>query len=195
VVCLPKAGETVAGDAWGIVRCGEAATVLLADGLGHGQGAHAAAQAAIQTLASHRDAEPQALLHACHAALTSTRGAAASAVLLEAVHERGSFAGVGNVIGRIEVPGVSRRLVSYNGTLGHTVRKLQTFAFPFPPGAVLVLHSDGVASRWDLGSYPGLYLRHPALIAAILYRDYDRGRDDVTVVVIRNACEARTGKS
>ena len=52
-------------------------------------------------------------------------------------------------------------------------------------GALLVLHSDGLASHWALEDYPGLALRHPGLIAGVLYRDLDRGTDDVTVVVIR----------
>jgi hypothetical protein len=28
--------------------------------------------------------------------------------------------------------------------------------------------------------------RHAGLIAGVLYRDHDRGRDDVTVVVLKN---------
>jgi len=59
-------------------------------------------------------------------------------------------------------------------------------AFPWPAGALLIMHSDGLGTHWDLATYPGLAARHPGLIAAVLYRDYDRGRDDVSVVVIRN---------
>jgi hypothetical protein len=50
---------------------------------------------------------------------------------------------------------------------------------------LLILHSDGLATRWDLSRYPGLALRHPTLVAATLYRDFTRGRDDVTVFVAR----------
>ena len=57
------------------------------------------------------------------------------------------------------------------------------YQYPWPAGALLVMHSDGLASHWSLDSYPGLRLRHPALVAAVLYRDHQRGRDDVTVVV------------
>ncbi|MCX2689329.1 ATP-binding protein, partial [Pseudomonas sp. DCB_AW] len=39
-------------------------------------------------------------------------------------------------------------------------------------------------SRWNLQAYPGLVLRHPAVIAAVLHRDFCRGRDDVTVLVL-----------
>jgi hypothetical protein len=47
------------------------------------------------------------------------------------------------------------------------------------------MHSDGLTSRWKLADYPGLSHRVPALIAAILYRDFKRGRDDATILVAR----------
>jgi hypothetical protein len=50
---------------------------------------------------------------------------------------------------------------------------------------VLVLHSDGLGSSWDFETYPGLIARDPALIAGVLYRDFTRGRDDVTVLAFR----------
>ena len=79
----------------------------------------------------------------------------------------------------------SRHLVSTNGTVGHDVRKVQEFSYPFPTDAVLVLHSDGLTSHWNLSNYPGLLRKPPGLIAGILYRDYQRGTDDVTVVAAR----------
>jgi hypothetical protein len=47
------------------------------------------------------------------------------------------------------------------------------------------MHSDGLATRWPIERYPGLPSRHPALVAGVLYRDWSRGHDDVTVVVAR----------
>jgi hypothetical protein len=49
------------------------------------------------------------------------------------------------------------------------------------------MHSDGLGSRWDLADYPGLSERASTLIAAVLYRDFRRGNDDVTVVAVREA--------
>ncbi len=49
----------------------------------------------------------------------------------------------------------------------------------------MILHSDGLVTRWDLGIYPGLTRSEPGILAGILYRDHRRGRDDVTVVVAR----------
>jgi hypothetical protein len=44
------------------------------------------------------------------------------------------------------------------------------------------MHSDGLKTRWELDAYPGITVRHPAIAAAAVYRDFNRGRDDSTVV-------------
>jgi hypothetical protein len=68
------------------------------------------------------------------------------------------------------------------------VRRIDEFAYPWPKDGVLILHTDGLATHWDVERYPGLLARTPSLIAAVLYRDFSRARDDVTVLV---ASEAR----
>jgi hypothetical protein len=52
---------------------------------------------------------------------------------------------------------------------------------------VLIMHTDGLTSHWSLEQSPGLGRRHPTIIAAVLYRDFSRHRDDVTVFVAREA--------
>lgn len=97
------------------------------------------------------------------------------------------FAGVGNISGSILGPdeGRSISMVSHNGIVGHTLRKVQEFTYEWPEGALLVMHSDGLTSHWRPRQYPGLASCHPGLVAGILYRDFNRGRDDVTVVAAR----------
>ncbi len=82
-------------------------------------------------------------------------------------------------------------MVSHNGTVGHTIRKIQEFIYPWTPGSLLVMHSDGMATHWQVGRYSGLGTSHPALIAGVLYRDFKRGRDDVTVVVVREGDDSQ----
>jgi hypothetical protein len=63
------------------------------------------------------------------------------------------------------------------------MRTVQEFQMAFGDDDILIMHSDGLATRWDLERYPGLLRHHPSLIAAVLYRDHARHRDDVSVVV------------
>ena len=57
---------------------------------------------------------------------------------------------------------------------------------PWPVDARLVMHSDGITSRWQVENYPGLLARHPALLAGVLFRDCARKRDDAAVIVLRD---------
>jgi hypothetical protein len=81
-------------------------------------------------------------------------------------------------------PARQQNLVSMNGTLGQVAAKPKEFSYPWPEGAILIAHSDGLQSRWSLDAHPGLAARDPSLVAAILYREFTRGRDDVTVLVL-----------
>lgn len=184
-VCAP--GETVCGDAYAVQRQGEKARVIMADGLGHGPQAAEAAQTALKifdTLAAESSSPAQTLERA-HAGMRSTRGAAVAAVHLDAVQGSLVFAGAGNIAGRI-VSGVQdRTLLSQHGTVGLQIRRLQDSPYDWPEHALLILHSDGIATRWTLADTPGLLQCDPLVIAAWLLRGYTRVRDDASVVVIR----------
>ena len=65
--------------------------------------------------------------------------------------------------------------------------KIQEFKMDWPADAMLIMHSDGLQTRWDLSSYSGLLARHPAVIGAALFRDFRRQRDDASVVVVKAA--------
>jgi hypothetical protein len=76
-------------------------------------------------------------------------------------------------------------MVSMNGTAGQGAARVRAFDYAWEARATLVMASDGLDTRWSLDDYPGLAARDPALIAGVLYRDHTRGRDDVTVVAVR----------
>jgi serine/threonine protein phosphatase PrpC len=98
-----------------------------------------------------------------------------------------SYCGVGNISGRVLLgnePGKS--IISYNGILGHNIpNTLHSHELPWNNNNILVLHSDGIKSKWDLTKYKDL-LRHSAsLVAAVLYKIYARGTDDTLVLICR----------
>jgi anti-sigma regulatory factor (Ser/Thr protein kinase) len=186
-VSVAMPGEPVCGDAWAVRRRNGSSQTLIADGLGHGLHASEAAAAASSAFVAGDDAPSGPMLERLHAALRATRGAAAAVLTVDASIRTAMFAGVGNIGAAIVSQGTIRHAVSHNGTLGHEARQIRGYQYPWPAGAVFVMHSDGLLSHWQLSDYPGLIQRHPALIAAVLYRDYARGRDDVTVVVGRES--------
>ena len=184
-VCLPHVGETVCGDAWAIDQRAGRVRVMVADGLGHGPLALEAAQEAVSVFRAHPTLAPAALLEVMHTALRRTRGAAVAVAEIDLTAQLVHFAGVGNIAGTVLVPAGRHGLTSLNGIVGYTLPKIQTFTHPWADKALLVMHSDGLLSRWDFDNYPGLTLRHPSIIAGVLYRQYTRGRDDVTVIAVK----------
>jgi anti-sigma regulatory factor (Ser/Thr protein kinase) len=182
-VSVPIPGETVCGDLWTATATAGDLTVVIADGLGHGPGAHEAARAVLAAV--DPALEPSVALDRAHGAVRHTRGAAAAVARLRPHDRAVVFAGVGNISGVVADNGTQHHMVSANGTLGHQIQHIRQYTYPWPADGVLVFFSDGLASHWTLAQHPGLGRRHPALIAAVLYRDHARRRDDVTVVVAK----------
>ena len=195
VVCLPVRGEAACGDSWHAQAVpGGRTKVLVADGLGHGLLAAEASRLAVRLFRDHLHLDPVPMVRALHAGLRGTRGAAvAVADLPTASAGDVRFAGVGNVVATVSPAdgGRTRSLVSHNGTAGVEARRVQEFAVPWLPGDLLLMHSDGLASRWQLSAYLGLRARRPSTIAAVLYRDFRRDRDDVTVLAVGGPAPAR----
>jgi anti-sigma regulatory factor (Ser/Thr protein kinase) len=185
VLGLPLAGETVSGDQWAVVEQDDRVLVIVADGLGHGRLAFEAAAAAVRVFHAHPAEQPAQILQHVHAALRGMRGAAASIAEVRFTEGKVSYAGIGNVAGFVTSAQGSRGMLGQNGTLGAEARRFQTFDYDWPPGGQLVMYSDGLSGNFNLKKYPGLAACDPSLIAAVLYRDHSRGRDDVTVVVLR----------
>ena len=181
----PVRGETENGDRWSAVTDDGRTSVIMADGLGHGDLASAAAAVAIRTFHAQPWRPLDEMLQGLHAALRPTRGAAVAIARIDHNSRTVKYVGCGNIAGVIVTDGQSKSLVSHNGTTGHSCRRFNEFSYPWSPGSLLVMHSDGLHNGWRLDAYPGLVTRHPSLIAGVLMRDFERGRDDTSVLVVR----------
>jgi anti-sigma regulatory factor (Ser/Thr protein kinase) len=184
-ISIPIAGESVCGDAWSSAHTTNRSIYIVADGLGHGPLAAEAAEEALRVFRSMPDYPPERILREIHGALAKTRGAAISIAEILRREQVLNFAGAGNVVGAIHSGGKTRNMVSMNGTVGHSVAKFQQFSYPWERNSILIMHSDGLTTRWNVELYSGLASRHPAVMAGILFRDFRRGRDDATVLVTR----------
>ena len=164
----------------------------MVDGLGHGPGAALAAEEAVRAFHNHRSSEPADIIETIHRAIRATRGAALAIARIDLARGCVRYAGVGNISGLIldTTTGETQSMVSHNGTVGHTIRKIQSFDYSCTQNPIVIMHSDGMATHWSLQKYPGIIRRSPSLIAAALFRDHKRSRDDVTVLVACGKGEA-----
>jgi anti-sigma regulatory factor (Ser/Thr protein kinase) len=192
-VSCPKSGETFCGDAWAIQQHIGKCMIVVVDGLGHGQLASDAAQAALRVFHQRATWEPAAIIERAGGALRDTRGAAMAIAEMDLDNQVLRFCGVGNITGMLIAPNDrTHGLVSMNGTVGQPVRTIRQFTYPCPDGSIVIVHSDGLSSHWNLDEHRGIESKDPSVLAGVLYRDHKRSGDDVTVVVTkRTAHEAK----
>ncbi|MGW0865823.1 MULTISPECIES: ATP-binding SpoIIE family protein phosphatase [Streptomyces] len=188
-VNIPYAGADCSGDAWAWVRAGERMTLMLADGLGHGPDAARASSAAVAALHRWAHLSPAEALRQLHDALKGTRGAAVALAQLDLRAGRLRFAGIGNVGARLHMDGTWRHLLSRPGIVGvHRPGTLREEEADWGDDRLLILHTDGLPSRWTPPSDPGPPLADPAVTAAVTIRDASSParpvRDDTAVAVL-----------
>ncbi|TYK53135.1 ATP-binding protein [Actinomadura decatromicini] len=183
----PIEGEEECGDAFVARMEGGTIYAMLCDGLGHGP---MAARAAAEAVAAVRDATlpagPADLLAQVHRRLGSTRGGAVSVAAVDPGGGVVRFAGLGNVAGWILGPERRQGMVSVPGIAGAQARRLREHVYELPPGAAVVLHSDGLTGRWDAAGRPDLG-RDPLLLAADLLREAGVRHDDRGVLAVTTA--------
>ncbi|MFJ5531895.1 SpoIIE family protein phosphatase [Streptomyces sp. NPDC093261] len=181
--------EGHSGDAWACVRSGERLTLLLADGLGHGPHAAEASDAAVRQLRLNPRLTPPELLAALHTALRDTRGAAVAVAQLDLAGRHLEFSGIGNIGARLRSGDGWQPLVSHPGIVGaHRPAHIPRHRLPWNPDSLLILHSDGLPSRWSLRPEVPAATLDPGVTAALIVRDSSSSarpvRDDTTVAVL-----------
>jgi anti-sigma regulatory factor (Ser/Thr protein kinase) len=179
----PINGESQCGDSYAVARVGGAVTAIMCDGLGHGPLAAIASREAMAVFREAPGEEPAVLLERAHKRMSGTRGGAVAVVRVAGDAVR--FAGLGNVAGWILTPDRRQGMISVPGIAGHQARKFRHYDYTIEAGATVVLHSDGLSSRWDIRNLPGLTGRDPLVIAAALLSEAGVHRDDAGVLVIK----------
>ncbi len=179
----PMAGEAECGDVFGVLETEGAVTGVLCDGLGHGPLAASAATEAVHTVLDSQGDEPAVIVERAHRRMTHTRGGAIGVVQVAGRVVR--FAGLGNIAAMILADGIRKGMVSVPGIAGHQARQIRQFDYDAPPGAAIILHSDGVSSRWQPDAFPGLSSTDPLIIAAAVLAEAGTRRDDACVLVIK----------
>ncbi|MBO0874963.1 MAG: ATP-binding protein [Pseudonocardia sp.] len=179
----PIAGETECGDVFGVAETDTGVTGVLCDGLGHGPLAASAAARGVSAVLEEPPGEPAALVERAHRRMTHTRGGAIGVVQLSGQVIR--FAGLGNIAAVILAEGTRRSMLSVPGIAGHQARVIRQFEYTAPPGAAVILHSDGISNRWEAGVMPGLNARDPLVVGAMLLAEAGTRRDDAGVLVLK----------
>lgn len=179
-VCCP--GEKVCGDGYAVKRFGNGYQFFMGDGLGHGANAHEAAEEAIVAFKECKEKSPSEVLRYIHLQTKKTRGLVATVVYLDFEAKKWTICGIGNISTSIYTGLSAKNYTPYNGIVGHNIPRTINDSFQIlEKYQTLIMHSDGLRTRWNLSELPGILKFDPNIIAAALYKDNARHNDDMTL--------------
>lgn len=184
VVDHPLAGAAISGDAFRVIDRGDFVVVMMADGLGHGPAAAESAHAAVGYLEAHPEDSPVELLRGAHDAIKGLRGAALAIARIDRQQRTLRHVALGNVETRIVATDRVLRPLTFAGIVGRQLPRLTEAEFPFLPGDLLLMHTDGFDSEFELS--PLARDRDLQLLADQIARQTGHPHDDQLLLILRD---------
>jgi anti-sigma regulatory factor (Ser/Thr protein kinase) len=183
-LCVPKTSETFCGDGYTFTTNQNHIRVLFADGLGHGLHAQEAITRASDFFVKSDETDPVEIIRGTHEHVRKTRGMVATVAILDIKNKEWRICGVGNISTRIYGGLMFKHYLGHNGIIGLNIpNSLNASIIPAEKNQQLIMCSDGIRSRWDLSKYPSILKHDPMLLAAALFKDFNRRTDDSSVLV------------
>ena len=187
VAGLAHEGEGRSGDLAVFAPSARGGLVAVIDGLGHGDPAADAAEAAADILHAEVERPPQELLELCHEELRRTRGAVMTLAWFDLERRTMDWTGVGNVEARFVRAGDAGDArhaspVVLGGVVGYNLPQVRLGTIPLEPGDAIVLATDGVAADYSMSLESGVAAQE--LAERVLER-HGKGTDDALAVVVR----------
>jgi anti-sigma regulatory factor (Ser/Thr protein kinase) len=182
----PCPGSMENGDAFVIKRWNGITLAGVIDGLGHGPRARQAAQTVRQYVETHHDQPMKDIFRGAGHACRSTRGAVMALARFDS-DVKLTFASIGNVEAYVWNGSTRTVLLAQRGILGTEIPDIKITECPWAAGNLLVMHSDGVGSRWPMGEFftPDYLLSPAQSIASRLLNTFSKNEDDATVVTVK----------
>jgi serine phosphatase RsbU (regulator of sigma subunit) len=180
-------GQHDSGDIHIVKRFPGGVLLAVADGLGHGTDAAAAAHLAQATIAKHAEEPVISIMQHCHGALRFSRGAAISLASVSARYSTLTWLGVGNVEGillRADCNATPARetIMLLGGVVGFRLPNLRAAVISIAPGDTLVFCTDGVQAG---GVHEANTSEPPQRLADRICSRFRKGNDDALVLVAR----------
>ncbi len=110
-------------------------------------------------------------------------GAAISIAAIDPGAAALTYAGVGNVEGRVWQGDREQRLTIYRGIVGKAMPTVRPFTVALGDNWLLLLHTDGISSRFVLPRTMPLGDGSPQMLAERLLHESGKGIDDATMMV------------
>jgi anti-sigma regulatory factor (Ser/Thr protein kinase)/serine/threonine protein phosphatase PrpC len=174
------------GDAFLVRQWAGNALAAVIDGLGHGQFAQRAALTARRYIDQHFDRPLVDLFRGAARACQATRGVVmALARFDDRARTSLTVASLGNINVRVFGAETPTTILARRGVVGLGSVAPLTTVCPWTPGSILIMHSDGLHSRWNWQEFSDLAQQPAQRIAERLLSRLAKPEDDATVLVAR----------
>jgi phosphoserine phosphatase RsbX len=154
----------------------------LADILGHDEEAHRVATTVERYLEKNYRKDLSEILQ--HTKILHSRGAVVAVCLLNLETGELKYINIGNVVVR-KFGSSSVRIVSRPGIIGYVLPTPKEEIMQLCDGDILMLHTDGVGSYFELGEYPELLKDDAKTAATHIIRRFGKEEDDAACIVLR----------
>jgi anti-sigma regulatory factor (Ser/Thr protein kinase) len=184
VISRPYPGNKVNGDAYYIKEGNNKVIIALIDGLGHGIGAHEAANTAKKLIEENNYKNLQELLLSIDKGMKGSRGAVIGMCIINKDTQSFQYGSIGNVELRYIINNKTQKFIASNGTLGISLNnrfKIQESSYE--KGGILVMNTDGISNKWEYNDYKAIPLSNPGFLSNMIFRHFARNNDDATVLV------------
>jgi len=175
------------GDAFVLRQWGEYALAGVIDGLGHGPSAQKASKTARQYLEQHFDQPLESLFRGVGRTCRATRGVVMTLARFDMARQSVAIACIGNVEVRLIGRKERTNIIVRRGVLGLNAPNPVVGQFPWDQTNILIIHSDGLRTRWQWEEFKDLGHETPCIIAQKMLRKLGKIEDDATVIVVKNA--------
>jgi negative regulator of sigma-B (phosphoserine phosphatase) len=176
--------ELVNGDIGFTCDDGNKMFVGLIDGAGHGPEANQIAKIFRDFLEKNKDKELPTLMQELHESVRGTRGGVAIIGFLDPGSLQFRYVAIGNITLR-KLGNKSERAVAQDGVIGYSIRTPMEKTMQVSIGDILILHTDGISSYFDMTDYPEIINEDAKTIASNLISKFGKQDDDATCIVLR----------
>lgn len=181
----PFWNERVSGDTVIYQERNHQALMAVIDGAGHGEEAHKLSSEMGDYLNSVDDwSTPSKLIEQLHQDFSPSIGAAVGIAVVDNLARTLTFAGVGNISAYL-LGFQDQSLHSTDGSVGYNMRKVAISQTNLNPGDVLLLHSDGIQSRFYTQYDPECKKQSAKQILDYVFNHFEKQHDDASCIVYR----------
>lgn len=180
----PCGGELVSGDTIIVKQLEDEIACAVVDVLGHGPDAHELAKHIETFLGRRMSADPTATLQLLHTELRGSRGAVAGIAVFNPATGKVRYVACGNIVAR-RMGESEVSLHSAEGTLGQSMRSPTEQKLVLQEKDVLLIHTDGIKSRFGMKDYPKICYERAQVIAKTIVEKFGRSYDDATCLALR----------